>query len=155
MVQSYKGKKNVANATLPVSSIQSNIHTTVSDVISSFCVCALVPTLCSLLSRVKALSIRFSLVVRFGVRPWIEWLGSSLVCRSGGGPVRANPFATSGYLVDPASSHMLVSKLGRCFLCVCCVLVRCVWVLAGGCVFRSFEKNKFLIRIIVCLLQLL
>jgi len=20
-------------------------------------------------------------------------------------------------------------KLGRCFLCVCCVLVRCVWVL--------------------------
>jgi len=91
---------------------------------------ATVPTLCSLLSRVKALSIRFSLVVRFGVRPWIEWLGSSLVCRSGGGPVRANPFATSGYLVDPASSHMLVSKLGRCFLCVCCVLVRCVWVFA-------------------------
>jgi len=22
-------------------------------------------------------------------------------------------------------------KLGRCFLCVCCVLVRCVWVFAG------------------------
>ena len=22
--------------------------------------------------------------------------------------------------------------MGRCFLCVCCVLVRCVWVFAGG-----------------------
>jgi hypothetical protein len=44
---------------------------------------ATVPKLCSLLSRVKALSIRFSLVVRSGVLPWSEWLGSSLVCRSG------------------------------------------------------------------------
>jgi hypothetical protein len=44
---------------------------------------ATVLKLCSLLSRVKALSIRFSLVVRSGVLPWNEWLVSSLVCRSG------------------------------------------------------------------------
>jgi hypothetical protein len=44
---------------------------------------ATVPNLCSSLSRVKALLIRFSLVVRSGVYPWVEWLGSSLVCRSG------------------------------------------------------------------------
>jgi len=32
-----------------------------------------------------------------------------------------------------SSLHLLLTthKLGRCFLCVCCVLVRCVWVFAG------------------------
>ena len=36
------------------------------------------------------------------------------------------------------------NKLGRCFLCVCCVLVRCVWVFvfAGGVCLGVKKKKK-------------